>query len=44
MIKDLVIWFLTLDGMRYMLFVPALAFGFAIGLVSMTRGLSRKWT
>lgn len=41
MIKDLIIWFLTLDQMRYILFVPALALAFFAGMVTMTKGLSR---
>lgn len=44
MIKDLVIWLLTLDGMQYILFVPALTLAFVVGLISATRGLGKKWT
>lgn len=43
MIKDLIIFLLTYDGMLYVLFVPTLALAFFAGLISLVRGLSR-WT
>lgn len=43
MINDLIIWFLTQGKMLYVLFVPAAAYAFVLGMISIFKGLS-KWT
>lgn len=43
MIKELLIYFFTIEQMDFVLFIPALALSFFAGLISLVKGVGR-WT
>lgn len=44
MLKNIIVFFVSQEYLVYVLFAPLMTLSFVAGLISLIRGISRRWT